>query len=162
MSLVVIIYHFPQQFYTCYKTTRPISPGFCILIEATCLFSLPQPLRPPANFIHSICSDSDSSWDKFNKYISFCNKSHIVLGKISAGFFYYCVRCCSNNQSTCSLWIIGECTCGSGCCTVLNTYICLFFTIHTLQRFSVGYRLCVGSTSICHSFGRQSGELFVI
>lgn len=120
------------------------------------------PLCPPANFIHSICSDSDSSRDKFNKYISFCNKSHIVLRKISAGFFYYCVHCCLNNQSTCRLWIIGECTCGSGCCTVLNTYICMFFTIRALQQFSVGYRLCVGSTSICHFFGRQSGELFVI
>lgn len=51
----------------------------------SCVYSAPQNLIsfPP------ICSDSCSSWDKFDKSFSFCNKAHVVPRKNSAEFVHY-------------------------------------------------------------------------
>ena len=97
------------------------------------------PPRKMSNFNHPICSPSCSSWAKFDKCFSFCNKAHVVLRRNRAALESNMV----STQSVCMLGYEIESTCGCGCFAVLNMARILVNTLPAVYSPSPWSTRCI-------------------
>lgn len=150
-----ILFHSYPNHFICFKIIRPVLKNirFSCFVHSQWNKTGAVFIQPPkSNFIHCVCSDSCSSWDKFDEYFSFSNKAQCVPKKNSTKFVDWGFNAQIIGVHVGYIEYSGGRTCGHAepkynmaFSEHIASNVCLFSPVHTIQHsgwvWSAGYVL---------------------